>query len=229
MGVKKTFSKLTDSQATVIAALIAIIPAIITAFAAVKLKPDKSLREYNQELSEKIIVRIEDRPGYNKYVYPAMCLGFSLPSSWTIEDAAAKFSGGELNLVKRYEETKGSIGIVFRLRPVQKNYINDPIAEVNNYLDALRKIDSTVEVYDDVFSGFSAKTFHYKQKTGEKYADIRMSLINILPQVRLSMFAFSRLQSSDYNEYWDEYKILKHSIVLDNKEIERRKNEILKK
>jgi len=228
MGIKKTFLKLTDSQATIIAAAIAIVPALITSFATFHFKKDKSQEEYRQQLSNNIVVKVEDRPGYNRYVFPALCLGFSLPSSWTMDDAAAKFAGGELNLVKRYEETKGSIGIIIRLRPVQKNYINDPVAEVKNQLEPLQKIDSNVKVYDDVIFCFPAKTFHYKQRTGEKWAEVKMTLVHILPQVRFSMFAFSRVGSTDYKEYWEEYSIFKQSIVLDKTEIERRAKEIMK-
>ena len=45
--------------------------------------------------------------------------------SWTLRTAPLGLVSEEFNLIQRSEDTKAAVGMNFRLRPVQPNYIND--------------------------------------------------------------------------------------------------------
>ena len=210
--------KLSNSQTAIVVALIGIIPAILTYI----IKPEKSLTDINKESHHTIIQKVHNVPGYKNYAYPNMCLGFAAPSSWSLEDAAANFAGSELDLVKRYEQTGGIIGVKFRIQSVQKNYINNIEIETKNQLAVLKKIDPTTTVKDVTISGRHAKCFSYKQKTGELYGDIKLFFVRLIPEVKLVIVAFARDESSDEEEFWDQFNVIKHSIYFDTSEIEKR-------
>ena len=215
---QKINMRLTNSKAIIIAALIGIIPAILTYF----FKPEKSIIDIHKDYYNKIIPKINRAPGYKSYVYPNMCIGFSAPTSWTIEDAAAVFAGSEFSLVKRYEETGGIIGVKFRIQAVQKNYINNIEKEIENQLKVLEKIDSDTTVKDEIIGGKLSKCFSYKQRTGRLYGDIKLFFVRLIPEVKLVIIAFARHESSDQKEFWNEFNLIKQSIYFDISEVKKR-------
>ena len=173
---------------------------------------------------KRIDARLSPRAGYTKHVYPNLGIGLRAPAQWTTEDAAAKFAGGELDLVKRYEDTKGIIGIKFRYRSVQKNYINDIQAEIENQRDVWEKIDPDVVVEDTTIGGRPAKMWKYNQSTGERTGDIRWYWLRLIPQIKLEVICFIYTDSPDREEFWDQVGEIMASLVIDESYIDQRRS-----
>ncbi len=134
----------------------------------------KKPSNFLDESRERIDLKISDRIGYKKCIYPNIAIGFLIPDSWMQEDQVARFGGSEFELVKRYEDSKSAVGIQFRLRSVQKNYINDPETEVKNQLDLMSKIDSNVVVKDITVFDRPGKEFILRQSTGKRMGIVRV-------------------------------------------------------
>lgn len=112
---------------TVLIALIGIVPASLTAILGYLQgrKHNENTGIKDELRKKKITHNIVPNPNYKELVYENYAMSLMTPRSWSVEDGPAKLAGGEFNLVSRYEETKGAIGINFRLRPIQANYVND--------------------------------------------------------------------------------------------------------
>src|SRR5262249_6979573 len=152
--------------------------------------------------------------GYVRYVYPNLGLGLQTPAQWTVEDFAATFAGGEFDIVKRYEDTKGIVGMKFRYRSVQKNYINDINAEIKNHRDVLEKIDPNVKIEDTTINGKPAKLWRYNQPTGKRIGDIRWYWLRLIPEVKLEIICFVYQDSKDHDEFWQEVDNIINSLVI---------------
>ena len=161
------------------------------------------------------IAQLPERVGYTRHVYANLGLGMLAPSAWTTEDFAARFAGGEFDLVKRYEDTKGIVGIKFRYRSIQKNYINDINAELDNQKDVWVKIDPNVSLEDTTINGKPAKVWKYKQSTGKRFGDIRWYWVRLIPEVKLEIICFVYTDSHDREEFWREVDDIIGSLVID--------------
>ncbi|MEQ1840234.1 MAG: hypothetical protein ABL994_07495 [Verrucomicrobiales bacterium] len=161
-------------------------------------------------------------PGFITHSYSSLCVGLMAPDAWSSEDAAVRFGGGDADLIKRYEDTKGTVGLKLRLRNVQKNYINDITTEVSNQFDVWKHIDPNVTVADTTVSGMPAKVFQYKQKTGQRVGDVRVYWLRIVPQVKLDILAFIYDDAPDKTEFWKEIDAIVSSILIDDQGIKDR-------
>lgn len=212
---------LTAAQASLLAAAIAIVPAGISGVVSGVVSYKSSVAALKQELDplsqaqKRIIAQLPDRVGYSKHVYPNLGIGMSVPSSWTTEDYAARFAGGEFDLVKRYEDTKGIVGIKFRYRGIQKNYINDINAEINNQKEVWVKIDPKIALEDTTINGKPAKLWKYTQSTGKRFGDIRWYWVRLIPEVKLEIICFVYKDSHDNEEFWREVDGIIGSLVID--------------
>lgn len=228
--VKKTWKEMTAAQAAVIAALIAVVPASVTGIVSGFVSYKNSVAAIKEELDpisqvrDRISSQIPKRTGYTRYVYPNLGLGLSTPAQWTTEDFAAKFAGGEFDIVKRYEDTKGIVGMKFRYRSVQKNYINDINAELDNQRHVWEKIDPEVSLEDTTINGKPAKLWKYNQPTGKRIGDIRWYWVRLIPEVKLEIICFIYTDSTDRDEFWEEVDDIINSLVIDEAHIGYRKS-----
>lgn len=219
--VAKSWKELTAAQAAVLAAIVAIVPAGISGVVSGVVSYRSSVAALKQELDpisqaqKRISAQLPGSTGYTKHVYPNLGLGLLAPSSWTTEDFAARFAGGEFDLVKRYEDTKGIVGIKFRYRGIQKNYINDINAELNNQKEVWIKIDPKLSLEDTAINGKPAKVWKYTQSTGKRHGDIRWYWVRLIPEVKLEIICFVYTDSHDREEFWREVDDVIASLVID--------------
>jgi hypothetical protein len=165
--------------------------------------------------NERLRVQLPERPGYRSHVYPRFGFGFLAPRSWQIEDSAAAYNVPDIDIVQRYTEEKAAIGVEFRLIPVQPNYINDVEAEIENQADVLRAIDSELRVADTTVSGVPAKSFRYRQRTGQRIGDINRIWLRLVPEVKLQVLSFTYADEPDRVDFADEVRRITESIVID--------------
>ncbi len=232
---KKFWGGMTQAQAAVLIAIIAIVPPGISGILSGYVSYKSSVSAMKDELDplqqsyKRISAQIPQRIGYQKHLYPTLGLGLLAPLSWSTEDAAAKFAGGEFDLVKRYEDTKGIVGMKFRIRSVQKNYINDIQAELKNQKDVWEKIDPNVQLLDTTINGKPAKLWKYNQRTGKRIGDIRWYWLRLVPEVKLEIIAFIYTDSFDRKEFWNEVDDVIGSLVFDEVVISERRAALYKK
>lgn len=217
------------AQAAILAALIAIVPSAVTGVISGVVSYKSSVAAIKEELDpsalakSRIIAQLPNRSGFARYVYPNLGLGLQTPAQWTTEDFAAKFAGGEFDVVKRYEDTKGIVGMKFRYRSVQKNYINDINAEINNQKHVWEKIDPKLSIEDTTINGKPAKVWKFHQRTGKRIGDIRWYWVRLIPEVKLEIICFIYTDSHDREEFWDEVDDIINSLVIDEIHISQRK------
>lgn len=205
---------------TIVAALITGVAGIATAVITALLGHRQGIRSTParraaSELREKSIELSHGaNPNFKELIYPNYGLSLRVPVSWTIEDAPARLASGEFNLIHRYEATKGAIGINFRLRPVQPNYINDIDTQVQNQLDVLRKTDADATVSDKAISGSASKCFAYKIPTARRTMAVRMYWLRLVPTVQLQIQCAHYTDASDAEEFWRNVDNIIDSIVI---------------
>lgn len=220
---------MTAAQATVIVTLITVTASGVTGLVSGFVSYKNSVAAIQEKLNpvaqtrNRIVAQIPAKQGYTRHVYPNLGLGVQSPAQWTVEDFAAKFAGGEFDLVKRYEDTKGIVGMKFRYRSVQKNYINDINAEIENQRHVLEKIDPKTIIKDTTINGKPAKVWQYNQATGERIGDIRWYWVRLIPEVKLEIICFIYTNSTDRNEFWNEVDNIIKSLVIDETHIGERK------
>lgn len=222
----KSWRNLTTAQAAIITALIGVIPAIITAFLTLNepnLPVSLDISSGNAK-TQRISQKIPSRIGYKNHIYPNLGIGLQTPSQWIAEDAAAIFSGGEIDFIKRYEDTKAAVGIKIRYRSIQDNYIHDINAEVENQKHVWEKIDPNVKVNDTTINGIPAKVWKYNQSTGKRVGDLRWYWVRIVPEIKLEIVGFIYTDSIDNKEFWTEVDDIIKSLVIDEIHINERKN-----
>lgn len=197
-------------------ALIAIIPACLTAIAGyTQGQKATDLQETKSELSSKSIsFKRSQNPNYKELIYPNYGISLSAPISWTTEDSPARLAGGEFNLISRYEGTKAAIGMNFRLRPVQPNYINDIKSQVDNHLVTLQKNYLGANVADTTISGLTGKVFTYEMPTGERKMLIHQYWIRLVPDVQLQIHCAQYTDAPDVVEFWKDVDQVVSSIVI---------------
>ncbi|WP_437856153.1 hypothetical protein [Sorangium sp. So ce363] len=202
-------------KSTVLIAAIGALPACLTAVLGY-LQGSKSTdaAKAEAELSAKnITLQFSENPNFKRLSYPNYGLSLFAPVSWTMEDSPARLAGGEFNLVQRYEDTKGAVGMNFRLRPVQPNYINDPASQVKNQLDVLEKI-SAVQVGDVSISGMTGKLFDYETPTGARKMRIKLYWVRLVPDVQLQIICAEYTDSKGATEFWRDVDQVLSSIVI---------------
>jgi hypothetical protein len=216
------WKELSDAQAVVIAALIALCPPIISGGIAAITTINFIKRDLDpiEQARLRLLDALPSRPGFSKHVYPAFGFGFLTPASWAIEDAATRFGGGEVDCVKRYEDTKGIVGVKFRMRTVQNNYINHIADEIQNQIDVWKKIDPNLTMGDITINAQEAKSFFYNQPTGKRIGDIRVYWLRLASNVKLEILGFVYTDSSDLAEFRHEFDSIVDSMVFDKQTLE---------
>jgi hypothetical protein len=171
-------------------------------------------------VTERLAKKLGERPLRTGRVYPLLGLGLRVPSIWVIEDAATRFGGGDVSLIKRYEETKAAVGVKLCLRSVQRNYITDRAAEEANQMDVLRPMDATPPETSRFNVGTREGTvFHYYQSTGKRRGEIKMFWVRLIPEVKLEIVAMIYADSGDRDEFWKEVDEIVQSLVLDDDDV----------
>jgi hypothetical protein len=136
------------------------------------------------------------------------------PVSWTTEDSPARLAGGEFNLISRYEDTKGAIGMNFRLRPVQPNYINNITAQIENQRETFEKSFPGSTVADTTISGRSGKVLSYEIPTGKRKMLVRLYWIRLVADVQLQIQCAQYTDAADFIEFWRDVDQVVSSIII---------------
>lgn len=197
-------------------ALIAILPACLTALLGY-LQGAKSteVNETKTELASKRISFSQSRnPNFKELIYPNYGMSLIAPVSWTTEDSPARLAGGEFNLVSRYEDTRGAVGINFRLRPVQPNYVNNIAAQIENQRETFEKNYPGTKVEDITISGLAGKLFTYEIPTGKRKMLVRLYWIRVVPDIQLQIQCAQYTDAADATEFWRDTDQVISSIVL---------------
>lgn len=200
----------------VIIALIAIIPACLTAILGY-LQGTRSTDKNDAEIelaNKRIIFAHSRNPNFKELIYPNYGMSLLAPVSWTAEDSPARLAGGEFNLVHRYEDTRGAIGMNFRLRPVQPNYVNNIAAQIENQRETFEKNFPGAKVEDITISGLAGKLFTYEVATGKRKMLVRLYWIRVVPDVQLQIQCAQYTDAVDAPEFWRDVDQVMTSIVL---------------
>jgi len=200
----------------IVLALIAIIPATLSAVLAyVQGTRATDVHEARTELNNKRISFAHSKnPSFKELVYPNYGMSLVAPVSWTAEDSPARLAGGEFNLVSRYEDTRGAIGMNFRLRPVQPNYVNNIAAQIENQRITIERNFGGVKVQDITISGLAGKLFVYEVPTGKRKMLVKDHWIRVVPDVQLQIFSAQYTDAADVDEFWRQVDYVMSSIVL---------------
>ncbi|MGO9019417.1 MAG: hypothetical protein ACLQVJ_13820 [Syntrophobacteraceae bacterium] len=200
----------------VLVALIGIIPACLTAFFGYMqgTKATDAHKAESELISKRISYKNSPNPNFKELVYPNYGISLLAPVSWTTEDGPARLAGGEFNLVHRYEETKGAIGINFRLRPVQPNYISDLSSQIANQKDTFEKSFGETTIEDVSISGMAGKLFTYEVPTGKRKMKVRLYWIRLVPDVQLQIQCAQYTDAADAQEFWKSADQVISSIVI---------------
>lgn len=97
------------------------------------------------EADRRLAVRLAAQSGFERHTYPVLGLGLLTPAAWSVEDAAAKFAGGEVDLVKRYEDTKAIVGVKLRITAARWRGGAGPDREANGLLSMSNDLPSRME------------------------------------------------------------------------------------
>jgi hypothetical protein len=200
----------------VIIALIGIIPAVLTAVLGYMQGINSTeVNVTNSELVDKrISFQRSMNPGFKELVYPNYGLSLLTPVSWLAEDSPAVLAGGEFNLVSRYEDTQGAIGMNFRLRPVQPNYINNLAKQIENQLITFERNYPGATVEDVSISGLAGKMFKYEIPTGKRKMLVKLYWIRLVPDVQLQILCAQYTDAEDFDQFWRETDQVMSSIVI---------------
>ena len=196
--------------------MIGIVPAVLTA-ALGYLQGAKSTDSHKADaelISRRISYAQSANPNFKELKYPNWGISLMCPRSWVTEDGPARLAGGEFNLVQRYEDTKGAIGINFRLRPVQPNYVTDLAAQIKNQTDTFEKTYGQIAVSDVSVSGFSGKLFAYEAPTGELKMTVKQYWIRLVPDVQLQIMCATRKGAKDEQEFWRDADQVVASLII---------------
>lgn len=200
----------------IIIAIVGIVPATLAAiFGYIQGSKSTDLNVAKTELKhKKLEFRRSVNPGFKELIYPNYGISLTVPVSWTIEDSPAILAGGEFNLIRRYEDTSGAIGMNFRLRPVQPNYINNISDQIKNQIITLEKNFPESNVDDITITGLPGKLFTYKIKTGKRIMLVRLYWIRLVPDVQFQIQCAQYTNAADFDTFWREVDQIVSSIVI---------------
>lgn len=200
----------------ILLALIGIIPATLTAglgyFQGSKATDTK---ETVTELENKrFSFARSQNPNFKELIYPNYGMSLLAPISWTAEDSPARLAGGEFNLISRYEDTRGAVGMNLRLRPVQPNYINDIGSQIENQRIIFERNYPGTRVEDITISGLAGKLFTYEMPTGRRQMLVRLYWIRLVPDVQLQIQCAQYVDAADSVSFWRDVDQVISSIVI---------------
>jgi hypothetical protein len=130
-------------------------------------------------------------------IYEGIGLAFCKPEGWELDDAAWRLGGGEVNLIKTYDQVEASIsqGVALRIRTVQQNYVGNPLKAIKNQLDVDRGLDPQAIAESTTISGLPATRFRFTQSTGKRIGHIQRIWVRLSDRARLEVIVFSNLES----------------------------------
>ena len=228
---RQRWRNLTDAQATIIAAAIAILPAVVTGLVTGYVTCTGSVAKIKEEIGlddrvrQRIVSSLPTQAGLRKSAYSDFGFGFSSPSGWTVEDYATRFGVADIDVVQRYTDQKGAIGVEFKFIPVQPNYVNDFEAEVRNQSDVWQRIDPNLAVSDTTIAGIPAKRFEFKQATGKRMGDVQFHWVRLVPEVKLQILCFTYTDEPDRDAYWQEARRIVDSVIIDQQVIDEKRKQ----
>lgn len=213
----------------IVIALIGIVPACLTSiFGYMEGKTRTDANIAYSELKGAINYKNSDNPSFKKLIYPNYGIYLLAPISWTIEDSPARLAGGEFNLIQRYEDTKGAIGMNFRLRPVQQNYINDIQSQISNQKEVFEKNSGATTVENITVSGQVGQVFTYEAATGQRRMRVKLYWLRLVPTVQLQIQCVQYTDATDSIEFWKNVDGIISSIVIASDSWQARYREWLK-
>ena len=165
----------------------------------------------------RIRAALPDLTGYEQVVYARVGVGFLIPDHWQVDDASFRFGSGDIDLIKNIDPAAGSIsqGIKLRLVNIQKTYVNNPEAAIDNQLAVWRVIDPDASVRSATFAGRPANRFAYKQVTGQRTAYIEQTWIRLTNRVKLHVISVSNLDSESRQIFERERDGILQAFVID--------------
>ncbi|QLH51080.1 MAG: hypothetical protein HWD57_15725 [Candidatus Accumulibacter cognatus] len=226
---KGSWRDLSSAQAAVIAAALAVVPALITGITTSYVTFQSSITKAKEEvlgerdIRERLAKQLPIRPGYAKHVYPQYGIGFIAPTAWIKDDAPVHYGIPDIDIVQRYTDQKAAIGVEFKLTQVQSNYVNDIVAEVRNQKDVWEKNDPKITVTDATLNGREAKLFHYTHSTGKRIGERRVYWVRLVPEIKLQLQGFTYTDEPDREEFWREFDRIVESTVIDQELIDRKR------
>lgn len=203
-----------NANATI--AAIGVLPAIFTAYVGYNQGTKSTPQEITQTELDKKTFNLEDDldAKFSRLDYPNYGISLSIPSSWQVEDGPALMAGGEFSVIKRYDEGKASIGLNFRLRPIQNNYIDHPEAQLRNQLAVYKKTYKSVSLDKTNISGIPANIFKFIAPAGGKSMDVRTYWVKLTPNAFLHITSAQYTDARDKDEFWEESDRIISSLVI---------------
>ncbi|TGL31308.1 hypothetical protein EHQ52_15330 [Leptospira koniambonensis] len=210
---KSYFNSLTMPQASLLGAILVFFTSIFTAVPTYFITKETYQVPTDQEIADKFKEQINVQEGFRKYAYPNMGISFITPDDWRVEDAAATFGGGELYLIKKYDQDNAAIGIRLVIRSVQSRYLNAPEIEMNNQLEVWRKSDKNAGKKDVIISGNYGYLFSYNQPLGGKtLVNVRVYWVRLIPKVKLEIWAHAYSNDLEKDSFWREVDGIVNSV-----------------
>lgn len=166
---------------------------------------------------QRLTEALPPRQGYRPVMYEKVGLGFMLPQHWRVDDAAFRFGGGDIDLIRDFDPRAFSIsqGIKFRLINVQENYVNNPQAEYENELAVLKEIDPAVTNAQVSLAGMNGMTFTYRQRGGDRMIYAERMWVRVVPRVKLEVYSVSNLDQAARRAFSEERSDILKSLVID--------------
>ncbi|EMO86177.1 hypothetical protein [Leptospira santarosai] len=200
-------------NSTVLGAILVFFTSILTAIPTYFITKETYKVFTDQEIADKFKERINAPEGFKKYAYQNMGIAFVTPDDWRVEDAAATFGGGELYLIKKYDQKNSAIGIRLVIRSVESRYLNAPDVEMSNQLEVWRKSDKNAGKRDVIISGNYGYLFSYNQPLDNKMLlNVRTYWVRLIPKVKLEIWAYAYSNDLEKDSFWREVDGIVNSI-----------------
>src|SRR5579863_2122047 len=207
------WKRLTAPQATVAAALLALVPSASTAGVALF----TTLLSPQRVLDHRLRDRLPHRSNATARVYTQLALALNVPDTWSTTDAAAFLGGGQVELVKRYDANQAGIGVLLRVSSVPQPLDTDPQREINNHLAVLRQQDPAARATVASVAGKTGTLYSYIKPMGaNKLGNIKEYIVRLVPEVELNIVSLCFSDDTDKDECIREADDVVSSIVVDD-------------
>lgn len=213
----RTWRSLSDPQAIVIAALVAVIPLLMTLLITLKSRPPEK-PEFNPSAQMRADIQaLLPKPNdeIKVMVYERMCFGFVTPENWEIHDTATYFGGGRIMASKRPGEDMSQIGVEFHVRSWLDRYTVPTFEDYANLM---------LQEHEQVFENVTLNQLNL-QGNAAYYVDYDLSneseasvlkngrLYTVLLTKPLLLNMISRIPINDSGtEFWQEVEQIVDSI-----------------
>jgi hypothetical protein len=182
------WQELSAPQASVLAAVIALVPVTISGVASYVARSG-STEQKEEVQSTRLKSRLPRLNGYEPHTYPRLGIAFLAPVGWIVDDALQNF--GDIALLRSYDwEKKGSgtEGLRFSFRAVPLGYVRNPAVEPEDRLRTLYMLDPSARHEVTQIAGSPAHRFAYVQRSGPGYLYVENYWLSLSERLRLEIF-----------------------------------------